>query len=408
MPRLGLSLTSKQMGGAGVEVYTDTMREYGYPNTFTERQWFCSGSAGNVTYGGSAGGLEIGTGSVGRHALVHFDCLKDTNAAFDMGFAYGAGGQVVYAGIYGHGLYQKTDVGAGGGSGGYPPIFSNDTSLRDINGWNRYRPVDTSIRKITISNSSVADANGVYYRASGGTDPFTKVSSGTIATIFWDGSAWYLFVDGLGNVARNTNVNIDSASWLPWTGNATGITAVNKNDMYRYIPNGKSLSVSFNLECKNASVLQTDLNGLRVGLLASDGFYINTDNHLISNSSFQNYTGYMASYGTRHRLYKRKTNDSNLIWTTTAYDQKTSSTIAITTPNPVFSINLKVTNNNNIPTFQSSINGFEGNGSIGTGIKTASFTEPASCPMSFDTLVVASTSGVMDSFKVTNVTARIV
>lgn len=356
------------------------------------------------------GGLQVSTGAVGRHALVYFDCLKDTNAGFDMGFAYGAGGQVVYAGIYGHGLYQKTGGGAGGGSGGYPPIFSNDTDLQDVNGWTRYRPVDTSIRKITISNSSVADANGVYYRASGGTVPFTKVSSGTLATMFYvDGDGWYLYVGGLGNVAKNTTGNIDPASWLPWTGNATGITAVNKNDMYRAIPNGKSLSVSFTLGCTNASLLQTDLNGLRVGLFASDGSYINTDNHSIAYpDSFKNYTGYMASYGTRHRLYKRKTNDLNLIWTTSAYDQKLSNTIAIGTANPVFSINLKVTNNNNIPTFQSNINSFEGNGSLVGGVASSSFTEPASCPMVFDTLVVASTSGVMDSFKVTNVTAKIV
>ena len=419
MPRLGLSLGSKGRVGSNpsVQLYRDTLRTWGDPDaSFVNRQWFCSGSSSLVTYGSNAGGegISITTGASGRHTLVHFDCQKNgslltngpaTYSQFDMGTMYGGAGQIVYGGVYGHGLYRSTGYMASG----YSPVFTSSTSTQDANGWTRYRPVDTSIRKIIIAGSSIAAANGVYYRISGGTASFTKVSSGTTASIYTvNGDGTYLFVDGVGNVAKNTTENIDTNSWIPWTGGATGITATNKYDLYNTIFNNKSLRVSFTLECFGGVPLISDLNGLRAGLFASDGFYINTDNHSNSNAAFLNYTGYMASYGTRHRVYKRKTETSNLIWTTTAYDLRNDIPMSITTANPAFRVSLTASNSNNFTTFNSEIKSLGGNGSISGDTSSCSFSELTACSMCFDTLVVAATAGEMDRFKVSDVLAEII
>jgi hypothetical protein len=427
MPRLGLSSGSKVRGNPqpSIQLYRDSLATWGNANAnFVSRQWFCSGSSSLVVYGNDAGGegVAVITGNQGRHILTHFDCQKNgstlTNGlvnynTYDNGVMYAGGGQIVYGGIYGHGLYKSTGYRASG----YPPVFSDPTWAQDSNGWTRYRPVDTEPRKIILEGSSVAGANGVYYRTSGGATPFTKIAdrysltstTPQAASIFnVAGDGWYLYVDGIGNVAKNTTSNIDPDSWLPWTGGATGITGLNFNEVHTTIPNGKELRVTFTLQCFGASILTTDLNGLRVGLYASTESFINYDNHSNDGSAFYNYTGYMASYGTRHRILKRRSGTLNFMWTTSAYDQKYTSNMQITTSTPAFRITLVARNSNNYTTFTSSIRSLNGNGSISGDTSLASFTELTNSSMCFDTLGVAATSGVMDSFKVSDVSAEII
>ena len=164
MPKLGLgvSLTSASSGLAPVSLYSDMLTVGG---SFVDRQWFTSGASSgasnSISYGG--GEVRIFSGASGRHCLCHFDCLRDKYPPYNNGLAYGASGEIVYGGYYGHGLYQKTGVGAGGGSGGWPPVFSTATNAQDGNGWTRYRPTARQIAEggtLSISLKMKLDRTG--------------------------------------------------------------------------------------------------------------------------------------------------------------------------------------------------------------------------------------------------------
>ena len=140
----------------------------------------------------------------GRHCLVHFDCLKEQYPAYVNGGTYQSGGilsatgvdagsfsdgtfaiiqgsgsggvitvlngvisvtsagtgyvdgpavkaggsrynlvtgQVVYGGVYGHGLYRKTGQASGN------PIFTSPTNAQDAYGWTRHRPAMRTIQE---------------------------------------------------------------------------------------------------------------------------------------------------------------------------------------------------------------------------------------------------------------------
>ena len=225
---LGIRLSTSPSGLAPVALYSDTLTAGG---SFVDRQWFTSGASSgasnSISYGG--GEVRIFSGASGRHCLCHFDCSRDKYPPYNNGLAYGASGEVVYGEYYGHGLYQKTGLGAGGGSGGWPPVFSTATDAQDGNGWTRYRP-----------------------------------------------------------------------------------TA-------RQIAEGGTLSISLKLKLDRTNFTITSSNAIRIGLFGSVGSYINYDNHGLSNSVFNGYSGYMFGYGpASNKLHKRtETANPPLISTTT-------------------------------------------------------------------------------------------
>ena len=154
---LGIRLSTFSSGLAPVSLYSDMLTAGG---SFVDRQWFTSGASSGVSYGG--GEVRI-SGASGRHCLCHFDCLRDKYPLYNNGLAYGASGEIVYGGYYGHGLYQKTGLGAGGGSGGWPPIFLTATNAQDGNGWTRYRPTPRQIesgKTLSISLKLKLDRTG--------------------------------------------------------------------------------------------------------------------------------------------------------------------------------------------------------------------------------------------------------
>lgn len=159
---LGNRLSTAPSGLAPVALYSDMLTAGG---SFVDRQWFTSGAnngpSNSIDYGN--GEVRIFSGASGRHCLCHFDCLRDQYPTYDNGKSYGASGEIVYGGYYGHGLYQKTGLGAGGGSGGWPPTFSHETNEEDANGWTRYRPTPRQIAQggtLSISLKLKLDRTG--------------------------------------------------------------------------------------------------------------------------------------------------------------------------------------------------------------------------------------------------------
>ena len=159
---LGIRLSTSPSGLAPVSLYSDMLTAGG---SFVDRQWLTSGAStgasNSISYGG--GEVRLITGTSGRHCLCHFDCLRDKYPLYNNGLAYGASEEIVYGGYYGHGLYQKTGLGAGGGSGGWPPIFLTATNTQDANGWTRYRPTARQIevgKTLSISLKLKLDRTG--------------------------------------------------------------------------------------------------------------------------------------------------------------------------------------------------------------------------------------------------------
>jgi len=161
MPRIGLSLrqgnnvknnaSSSPPSPPSVTLYRDNFISWGSQDAlFTERQWFSSGQSNTVLYGSAAGNkIYQATGATGRQLLVHFDCNKEQYPLYDNGFMYAGGGQTVYGGIYGHGLFKSVSYRASG----YPPIYSAPTNTIDANGWLRTRPDAPPLRTIQEGQS---------------------------------------------------------------------------------------------------------------------------------------------------------------------------------------------------------------------------------------------------------------
>jgi hypothetical protein len=88
------------------------------------------------------------------------------------------------------------------------------------------QPIPPFINSITIQNGSFTEANGLYSRT-GPNDNFDYINAPGEASIYWNGSEWYISVLDVGNVAVNYN-NLNPNSWLPFgPGNSVGITAIN-------------------------------------------------------------------------------------------------------------------------------------------------------------------------------------
>jgi len=153
MPKLGLGVNLSLQGLAQAEpssrisLYSDTMDYAG--TSFQDRQFWVSRTSNAVSYGSGKTSFLSGytgtaaTGSAGQ-LLHYFDCYKDAVPTY-AGEAGGVGYGPVYGGYYGHCLYQRTVIGAGGGSGGYYPNYATqkqagDTPSADVNGWTRVRP----------------------------------------------------------------------------------------------------------------------------------------------------------------------------------------------------------------------------------------------------------------------------
>jgi hypothetical protein len=145
MPKLGLGINlANAIGGkAPLTLYQDNFIYEGQGNyTFTTRQFFASPSTASVIT--TSGLLGQNLSSQSGQLVVAFEAAKDKYPLYS-GKAYVIG-EEIYGGVYGHAIFRKTGPGAGGGSGGFPPIMRVDSSggsvagLEDINGWTRIVP----------------------------------------------------------------------------------------------------------------------------------------------------------------------------------------------------------------------------------------------------------------------------
>ena len=145
MPKLGLgiNLANATGGQAPLTLYQDNFIYEGQGSyTFTTRQFFASPSTASVIT--TAGILGQNLSSQSGQLVVAFEAAKNIYPQYS-GRAYTIG-EEIYGGVYGHAIFRKTGPGAGGGSGGFPPIMRVDSSggsvagLEDVNGWTRIPP----------------------------------------------------------------------------------------------------------------------------------------------------------------------------------------------------------------------------------------------------------------------------
>jgi hypothetical protein len=146
MPKLGLGINlanARQGNNAPLTLYSDNFIYEGAGDyTFTTRQFFASPSTASVIT--TAGILGQNLSSQSGQLVVAFEAAKNIYPGYS-GRAYDIGEQI-YGGVYGHGVFEKTGPGAGGGSGGFPPIMRVESAggsvagLEDANGWTRIPP----------------------------------------------------------------------------------------------------------------------------------------------------------------------------------------------------------------------------------------------------------------------------
>jgi hypothetical protein len=160
--------------------------------SFADRQWVASGASSgasnSIAYGN--GEVRIFSGASGRHCLCHFDCMKDQYPTYSATKTYNVG-NIVYGGLYGHGLYQKT------GSAGGAPVYTSATNAQDANGWTRYRPTPRQIAQggvLSISLKLKLDRTG-----------FTITSNNAIRIGLFNSVGSYINYDnhGLSNAVFN-------------------------------------------------------------------------------------------------------------------------------------------------------------------------------------------------------------
>jgi len=144
MPKLGLgiNLANSARSKSPLTLYQDNFIYEGEgAYTFTTRQFFSTPGTGSVSL--TPGILSQQITSTGL-LIVAFEAAKDQYSPYT-GRAYEIG-EKIYGGVYGHGVFEKTGPGAGGGSGGFPPIMRVDSEggsvagLEDVNGWTRIPP----------------------------------------------------------------------------------------------------------------------------------------------------------------------------------------------------------------------------------------------------------------------------
>lgn len=168
MPKLGLGINLANGAGSKspLTLYQDNfINEGGGDYSFTTRQFFSVPGSASVVSG--TGQLTQNLSATTGQLIVSFEAGKNQYPQYT-GRAY-AIGEKIYGGVYGHGVFEKTGAGAGGGSGGYPPIMRVDSAggsvagLEDVNGWTR---IPTPNRVLQSGQSLRVAFN---YKASGST-----------------------------------------------------------------------------------------------------------------------------------------------------------------------------------------------------------------------------------------------
>jgi hypothetical protein len=168
MPKLGvgINLDARESGSLSGPVNALTLYEDPFvfwPTSlagFLNRQFFSSENASYITSG--SGYLQNNIG--GSHLITYFDCLKEQYPKYLNTYPY-ALGSIVYGGIYGHALFQRT--GNAGVSGFQPNFLYTPSGTQDTSGWTRYRP---TLRTIQAGKTLTASFT------------FTAIGPGTIAS----------------------------------------------------------------------------------------------------------------------------------------------------------------------------------------------------------------------------------
>lgn len=213
MPKFGLGVNLSLQGLAKVEpssrisLYSDTM-DYASGTSFQYRQFWVSRASSFVSYDGSgktsflAGYTGTAASGVAGQLLHYFDCYKEEVPTY-LGEEGGVGYGPVYGGYYGHCLYQRTALGAGGGSGGFYPDYATqkqvgDTPSADVNGWTRIRPnqrvleqgnaviVNFSFKLISPLNSTGYNFRFGVYKSNPATKFIASDSTGLSNSIYAD------------------------------------------------------------------------------------------------------------------------------------------------------------------------------------------------------------------------------
>lgn len=205
-----------------VALYSDNLTSGG-DRTFSERQWFSSGAnagaSNSILYGD--GMVTLLTGASARHALCHFDCMREQYPAFDSTKTYSIG-DIVYGGYYGHGLYRKTALASGA------PIFGSATTAQDANGWTRYRPTIRTIQvgdglnislKLKLQSPGVFSTNGIRIGLFRSFGQYLNNDNHLAVNPLFSGYTGYMF--GYGNQTRiSERINPSSPALITTT---TGI-----------------------------------------------------------------------------------------------------------------------------------------------------------------------------------------
>jgi hypothetical protein len=142
MPKLGLGLNLSGASSASTKVVTLYEDSFVSGSAgFNNRQFFSSGVGTDVTWG--SGVLQNITSAANRQLLVYFDCLKDQYPTYSSTASYN-NGAIVYGGVNGHALFQRTA--SGSGNPGAPNFLFTPSGTQDANGWTRHRPTLRTIQ----------------------------------------------------------------------------------------------------------------------------------------------------------------------------------------------------------------------------------------------------------------------
>jgi len=406
MPRIGLSMGQGTRvarpipAPPSITVYEDTLSTFGAADArFLNRQWFSSHDAVSVHYGEYAGvtsdgvvgvwnqsnkGLVIYSGATkaGRHALVHFDCLKEQYPTFSNGTSYQSGGILsatgVDAGSFSNGTFPIIQ---GGGSGGVITVLNGVISVTSAGtGY-----VDGSAVKAGGSRYNLVTGQ-VVYGGVYGHGLYRKTSSSVGYPIF----------------TAPSNAQ-DASGWTRY------------RPAMRTIEEGKALNIRFKIEVINPlSTFFSASNSLRIGLFGDGGGnFINYDDVGPISSDFSLYTGYMIGIGKNHTILKRVPSaaNTNLILSSGAFTGLASTPMTFNvTQNPflpprnlwpILQVDLTIGKSGGNAYINSIVTGHLGNGDVTQGIEVSNGDTPDA--LNFNTLVVGAPSNIMDAFKITDV-----
>jgi hypothetical protein len=169
----------------------------------------------------------------------------------------------------------------------------------------------------------------------------------------------------------------------------------------RNIEEGKSLNISLKLKIDRTGYSITAANSVRIGLFKSVGEYLNNDNHGLTNSIFNGYTGYMVGYGPDNNKILKRTSTANppLLSTTTGiWTELSSQSISGFGSQDEYDVSLCLKQISGALSLTSLI--------TGNGYSyTASYTDSSSPYLTFDTIAFYTVSNNVTSMAVSNPTA---